>query len=88
MSKLTEHNFDKDDLAVNDGDVWVNGNLDLRNSGSISTTGAGATNVEGTVDRPAQVSGVLNQGAGVGVTAAGRPQRSLPVEQSRATMRC
>jgi len=59
-----DHDFDKDDLQVQGGDVWVNGDVDLRNSGSISTTGAGATNVEGTVDRPAQVSGVLNQGAG------------------------
>ncbi len=58
------HNFDKDDLQVTNGAVWVNGDVDLGNSGSIVTTGSGATNVEGTVDRPAQVSGVLNQGAG------------------------
>jgi len=58
------HNFDKDDLRVQGGSVWVNGNVELGDSGRVSTTGSAATNVEGTVDRPARVSGVLNQSAG------------------------
>ncbi|MCY7373674.1 MAG: pilus assembly protein TadG-related protein [Spirochaetaceae bacterium] len=58
------HNFDKDDLRVDDGSVWVNGNVDLGGSGRISTTGAGVTNVEGTLTPASRVTGMLKQGAG------------------------
>ena len=64
LRPVLNHNFDRDDLRVQGGTVWVNGNVDLGGSGRISTTGNAATNVEGTVDRPDRVSGVLNQSAG------------------------
>ncbi len=49
-----DHDLKNGTLAVTDGDVWINGDIELGPHGRVDTTN-GTTFVEGSIDSPAQV---------------------------------
>jgi hypothetical protein len=50
------HNLAGQELRVDDGSIWFNGNVQLGLNGEIETTGDGRTHVQGTVDKPLQIT--------------------------------